>query len=90
MAERSVLKNINANCNSPVSIYANINKNNITIQFEIFDHHGNKIFKKSKEDTKENYVKLCDELGEEIINTLGQTKINELDNLKSDFDYTPS
>ena len=90
MAERRVLKNINANCNSPVSIYANINKNNITIQFEIFDHHGNKIFKKSKEDTKENYVKLCDEFGEEIINAVGQTKINELDNLKSDFDYTPS
>jgi len=89
-AERLVLKKINANCNSPVSIYANINKNNITIKFEIFDHHGNKIFKKSKEDTKENYVKLCDELGEEIINAVGQTKINELDNLKSDFDYTPS
>jgi hydroxymethylbilane synthase len=89
-AERLVLKKINANCNSPVSIYANINKNNITIKFEIFDHHGNKIFKKSKEDTKENYVKLCDELGAEIINTVGQTKINELDNLKSDFDYTPS
>ena len=89
-AERLVLKKINANCNSPVSIYANINKNNITIKFEIFDHHGNKIFKKSKEDTKENYVKLCDELGTEIINAVGQTKINELDNLKSDFDYTPS
>ena len=90
MAERRVLKNINANCNSPVSIYANINKNNITIQFEIFDHHGNKILKKSKEDLKENCVKLCDELSEEIINAVGQTKINELDNLKSDFDYTPS
>ena len=89
-AERLVLKKINANCNSPVSIYANINKNNITIKFEIFDHHGNKIFKKSKEDTKENFVKLCDELGTEIINAVGQTKINELDNLKSDFDYTPS
>ena len=89
MAERRVLKNINANCNSPVSIYANINKNNITLEFEIFDHQGNKIFKKLKEDLKENYLRLCDELGEEIINTLGQTKINELDNLKSDFDYTP-
>ena len=31
MAERRVLKTINANCNSPVSIYANINKNKITI-----------------------------------------------------------
>ena len=46
--------------------------------------------KKSKEDLKENYAKLCDELSEEIINAIGQTKINELDNLKSDFDYTSS
>ena len=89
MAERRVLKTINANCNSPVSIYANINKDNISLEFEMFDHQGNKIFKKSKEDLKENYLKLCDELGEEIINVVGQTKINELDNLKSDFDYTP-
>ena len=89
MAERRVLKNINANCNSPVSIYANINENNISLKFEMFDHLGNKIFKKSKEDLKENYSKLCDEIGEEIINVVGETKINELDNLKSDFDYTP-
>ena len=89
IAERRVLKNINANCNSPVSIYANINKNKIMLKFEIFDHQGNKIFEKLKEDLKENYLKLCDELSGEIINDLGQTKINELDNLKSDFDYTP-
>ena len=89
MAERKVLKNINANCNSPVSIYANINKKNITLEFEIFDHHGNKIFKKFKEDLKENYLKLCDELSDEIINALGQAKINELDNLNCDFDYSP-
>ena len=89
-AERRVLKNINANCNSPVSIYANINKNYISLKFELFDHQGNKIFNKSKEDFKENYLKLCDELSKEIINAVGQTKINELDNLKSDFNYTPS
>jgi hydroxymethylbilane synthase len=89
IAERKVLKNINANCNSPVSIYASINKNNISLKFEMFDHQGNKIFKKSKEDLKENYLTLCDELGKEILDVIGQTKINELDNLKSDFNYTP-
>ena len=89
IAERRVLKNINANCNSPVSIYANINKNNILIKFEMFDHQGNIIFKISEEDLKENYMNLCDRLGEKIINAIGQKKINELDNLKSDFDYTP-
>ena len=88
MAERRVLKNINANCNSPVSIYAKIKKNKIMLKFEIFDHQGNKIFEKLKEDLHENHLKLCDELSEEIINALGQTKINELDSLKSDFDYT--
>ena len=89
IAERRVLKNINANCNSPVSVYASINKNSISLKIEMFDHVGNKIFKKSKEGLEENYLELCDELSEEIINTLGQKKINELDNLKSDFDYTP-
>ncbi len=89
MAERKVLRNINANCNSPVSIYANINENNISLKFEMFDHLGNKIFKKLKEGLKENYLSLCDELVKEIIDVVGLTKINELDNLKSDFNYTP-
>ena len=89
MAERRILKNINANCNSPVSIYANINKNNITLKFEMFDHQGNKIFEISREHLKEDYLKLCDELSSEIVNVVGQKTINELDNLKSDFNYTP-
>ena len=90
MAERRVLKNINANCNSPVSIYANINKNNITLRFEMFDHEGNKIFKKTLTDTTKNYLNLSDALSDNIISVLGQKKIDELDNLENDFDYTPS
>ena len=54
-----------------------------TLKFEIFDHQGNKIFKKLKEDLKENYLKLSDELAlRRLLNINGQTKINELDNLK--------
>ena len=90
VAERRVLKNINANCNSPVSIYANINKNNITLRFEMFDHEGNKIFKKTLTDTTKNYLNLSDALSDNIISVLGQKKIDELDNLENDFDYTPS
>ena len=89
LAERRVLKNINANCNSPVSIYAKIIESNMSLRFEIFDHDGNKIFKKLLTDSKQNYLKLSDRLSDEIINALGQTKIDELDNLKNDFDYTP-
>ena len=89
MAERRVLKNINANCNSPVSIYAKIIQDKITLEFEIFDHQGNKIFKKSLADEKQKYLNLSDKLSEEIVSNLGQEKIDELDKLKNDFDYTP-
>ena len=89
MAERRILKNINANCNSPVSVYATIRENNIILNFEMFDHEGNKLFKKLVSDNKQNYLNLSDELSDEIINTIGQTKIDELDNLRNDFDYTP-
>ena len=90
MTERRVLKNINANCNSPVSVYARISENKICIKSEMYDHEGNTIFEKSLEDMKQNYLNLSDALSEEIIKTLGQTKIDELDNLKNDFDYTPN
>ena len=89
MAERRVLKNINANCNSPVSIYAKIIQDKITLEFEMFDHQGNKIFKKSLTDDKQKYLNLSDKLSEEIVSILGQEKIDELDKLKNDFDYTP-
>jgi len=89
MAERRVLKNINANCNSPVSIYAKIIQDKIIIEFEMFDHQGNKIFKKSLADEKQKYLDLSDKLSEEIVSNLGQEKIDELDKLKNDFDYTP-
>ena len=89
MAERRVLKNINANCNSPVSIYAKIIQDKITLEFAMFDHQGNKIFKKSLADEKQKYLNLSDKLSEEIVSNLGQEKIDELDKLKNDFDYTP-
>ena len=89
ISERRVLKNINANCNSPVCIYAKIIKDKITLEFEMFDHQGNKIFKKSIADDKQKYLNLSDKLSEEIVSNLGQEKIDELDKLKNDFDYTP-
>tara|TARA_Y200000002_G_scaffold215806_1_gene178088 strand:+ start:516 stop:1484 length:969 start_codon:yes stop_codon:yes gene_type:complete len=89
LTERRVLKNINANCNSPVSVYAKIMNDKIQISFELYDHMGRKIFKKNVSDAKNNYFELSDKLSNEVIETVGQRKINELDELKDDFNYTP-
>ena len=89
LTERRVLKNINANCNSPVSVYAKIINEQIQIWFELYDHTGQKIFQKNVSANKNNYFELSDMLSSEVIETVGQRKINELDELKDDFNYTP-
>ncbi len=90
LTERRVLKNINANCNSPVSVYAKIINEQIQIWFELYDHTGRKIFKKNVSSNKNNYFELSDMLSNDVIETVGQRKINELDELKDDFNYTPN
>ncbi len=90
LTERRVLKNINANCNSPVSVYAKIINEQIQIWFELYDHSGRKIFKKNVSSNKNNYFELSDMLSNDVIETVGQRKINELDELKDDFNYTPN
>jgi hydroxymethylbilane synthase len=87
VSERIVLKKINANCNSPVSVFAQINGDKISISSELIDHHGEILFRKKVEDNINKFKQLSSELGEEIIKTVGQEKINELDNL-NDFNYT--
>ena len=89
-AEREVLKSINANCNSPVSVYANIEKNEISIQCQLFDHNGSLLFNESIEGATENNLLIAQELGKKIIDQIGQERINELDILKDDFNYTPA
>ena len=88
-AEREVLKSINANCNSPVSVYSTIDKNSISIQCQLFDHKGLILFNESIQGSIENNLQLAQKLGKQIIDQVGQEKINELDKLKDDFDYTP-
>ncbi len=89
LTERRVLRNINANCNSPVSVYAEIIHDKIQIMFELYDHDGKKIFKKKVSAEKNNFYELSDNLSNEVIRVVGQKKINELDELKYDFDYSP-
>lgn len=88
-AEREVLKTIKANCNSPVSVFAEIKGEHITISCQLFDHNGEILFKDSMSDEKYNCLQLGKAMGEQIINIVGQKKINELDVLNNDFDYTP-
>lgn len=89
LTERQVLKSINANCNSPISVYAKITNNTLLLKCEIFEHNGLKIFSKTISDNKNNYIKLAQELSKCILKDVGQKKINELDILNNDFDYTP-
>ena len=88
-SEREVLKVINANCNSPVSVYATSKENKIFIQCQLYDHNGSLLFNDFIEGEMENNLHLAEELGKKIIDQIGQEKINELDILNDDFDYTP-
>ncbi len=89
LTERRVLKNINANCNSPICVYAKIRDNKISVKCDIFDHDGSKLFSKKIDEEKENYLTMANTLSKNILYEIGQDKINELDEL-NDFDYTPS
>ena len=88
-AERNVLKIINANCNSPISVVAKILKNEIQIKVQLLDHLGKIIFVKTYRDVKDKYEGLSEAIGNEIIRKVGEKKIDQLNNLENDFDYTP-
>ena len=88
-AERSFLKTIKANCNSPVSVYAKIKNQKLNLQCQILSHNGEKIFNQSMSSTLEEGKSIGKELGNNAIKKLGQDTINKLDNLKDDFNYTP-
>ena len=87
-AERRILKLIKANCNSPVSVYAKIVNDNMNIHFQILDHDGKLLFKKNIVSNKSDYKNACSSLARDIIEKVGQKKIDELDKL-DDFNYTP-
>ena len=87
IAERNFLKTINANCNSPVSVYARINNQNIDIDCQIFKHDGTELFKKQLTEKKQNYHVVGNQLGELVIKSLGQNTIDKLDILEDDFNY---
>ena len=87
--EREVLRIIKANCNSPIGVFAKKVDGSIHLHCDIFNHHGKKIFSSySKKPYSQSFL-LGKEMGDDILNKLGQSIIDNLDNLKDDFDYTP-
>ena len=88
LTERKVLKDINANCNSPISVYAKIKNDVLKIRCEIFDHDGFKVFSRIFSDDKKKFLNVADELVQVILKDVGQDKINNLNNL-DDFNYSP-
>ena len=88
-SERSFLETINANCNSPVSVYAKIDNEKLYIQSQIYSHTGEVIFNENISGETDDGKNIGRQLGEIAINQLGQDKINELDFFKDDFNYTP-
>jgi hydroxymethylbilane synthase len=88
-AERRVLKAINANCNSPVSVYAKLEDKEIIIQSILYDHDGAQLFSDQVNGPKEESINIANQLGEKILNDVGKERINQLDFLKNDFNYSP-
>ena len=89
IAERSFLKTIKANCNSPVSVCAKIDNQNLNIQSQIFSHSGELIFNESIMGETNDSKNIGSQLGEMAINQLGQDVINQLDIFEDDFNYAP-
>jgi hydroxymethylbilane synthase len=87
--ERDVLRTIKANCNSPIGLFAKETDDVIQLYCDIFDHSGKKIFSSKAKKSYSQSTLLGIEMGDEILASLGQSVIDNLDNLENDFDYTP-
>ena len=87
LAERMILKLVNANCNSPISVSASVASDQIKISCDLFDHDGEKLFHKTIKSKQNEYAELSKAIADEILSTVGQTKINTLDKLENDFNY---
>ena len=88
-AERSFLKTIKANCNSPVSVFAKISDREINIKCQIYNHDGTLLFEELISDDKFKPETLGAKLGKLTIDRLGQSTIDNLNTFEDDFNYTP-
>ncbi len=88
-AERTVLNQIGANCNSPIGVLAKIIDQEIQISCQLLDHNGYVLYESNVKGLVEDHLFIAKDLGLEILKEIGQEKINQLDNLIDDFNYTP-
>ena len=88
-AERAVLNQIGANCNSPIGVLAKIFDQEIKIACQLLDHNGDILFESNVKGLVEDHLLIAKDISLEILKKIGQEKINQLDNLKDDFNYTP-
>ena len=88
--ERDVLSTIKANCNSPIGLFAKQVDEFIHLDCVIFNHFGEKIFSSNIKKLYSQSISLGKEMGNDILEKLDQTTIDNLDYLKDDFDYTPN
>jgi hydroxymethylbilane synthase len=90
LAERKVLETLEANCNSPIGVFASIrNKKIIKIKAELFNHDGNEKYTAEVSGTIKDYISLAYDVGNKIIDQVGLEYIKKLDDLKNDFNYSP-
>ena len=87
--ERNVLEVLQANCNSPVGVFASINHKKINLKVELFSHDGKEKYIAEGSANIEEHRELATKVGNKIIDQVGIEFIKELDILKDDFNYTP-
>ena len=85
-----MLETLQANCNSPVGVFASINqKKEFIIKVELFSHNGKEKYFTEVAGKIEDADKLAREAGDIIINKVGYNYIKKLDILRDDFNYSP-
>ena len=87
--ERKVLETLKANCNSPIGVFASIDKDILNLKVELFSHNGKEKYEANESANLDNSTNLAKKVGNMIIDQVGINYIKELDNLKDDFNYTP-
>ena len=87
--ERNVLEVLQANCNSPVGVFASITHKKINVKVELFSHDGKEKYIAEGSANIDEHRELATKVGNKIIDQVGIEFIKELDILKDDFNYTP-
>ena len=70
-------------------MFAKIVDDHIYIKCDLFDHNGSCLFREIIKGPVAEHIELSIELGKKIIKLVSQEKINQLNILEDDFNYSP-